>query len=470
MKTKLLFAVFLTFVFIFNSNAQINIVNTTGNLAIGDITDPSVYKLWAKYGNVSLLGCGQNGYGSRLFKLQAGTVPYNCFSISSASLSSGSLVTILGVNFDVDGGNGIYQYATYGNKYAPKIELNADSGSIILFGENGPLSGTNYRAPSGHMGVYVKKNGWVGINSNNNPTCALDIIGSVKVSSSSNLIGYVNINNPPSPTCPLEVSGTGKADAWTTRSDARLKENIINLKNPIDSLFLLQGVSYNLKWPVVQKTFSPSLPGSSKTDSINNNQSGNDNNTSSVKVDSALYSRRHIGFIAQDVQKIFPDLVYGDKDGILSMDYISIIPMLVEGLKQQQQIITAQSSKIKELDTRLTKVENGNTQNGTIKSGSTVSEPTSLLSIAAANALLYQNIPNPFSIQTEIKYYIPESATNGSLLIFNMQGTLIKSLLISAFGNGSQTISGSELKPGMYMYTLIVDSKEVDTKRMILTE
>jgi hypothetical protein len=53
---------------------------------------------------------------------------------------------------------------------------------------------------------------------------------------------------------------------------------------------------------------------------------------------------------------------------------------------------------------------------------------------------LYQNIPNPFSIQTEIKYYIPESATNGSLLIFNMQGTLIKSLLISAFGNGSQTI------------------------------
>ena len=144
--------------------------------------------------------------------------------------------------------------------------------------------------------------------------------------------------------------------------------------------------------------------------------------------------------------------------------------MLVEGLKQQQQIITAQSSKIKELDTRLTKVENGNTQNGTIKSGSTVSEPTSLLSIAAANALLYQNIPNPFSIQTEIKYYIPESATNGSLLIFNMQGTLIKSLLISAFGNGSQTISGSELKPGMYMYTLIEDSKEVDTKRMILTE
>jgi len=32
------------------------------------------------------------------------------------------------------------------------------------------------------------------------------------------------------------------------------------------------------------------------------------------------------------------------------------------------------------------------------------------------------------------------------------------------------TFSGSELAAGMYFYALIVDGKEVDTKRMVLTE
>jgi hypothetical protein len=34
------------------------------------------------------------------------------------------------------------------------------------------------------------------------------------------------------------------------------------------------------------------------------------------------------------MQKIFPDLVYEDKDGMLSVDYISLIPVLVESLKE----------------------------------------------------------------------------------------------------------------------------------------
>jgi hypothetical protein len=39
-------------------------------------------------------------------------------------------------------------------------------------------------------------------------------------------------------------------------------------------------------------------------------------------------------------------------------------------------------------------------------------------------------------------------------------------------GKGKQTItiSGNSLEPGMYLYALVVDGKEVDTKRMILTK
>ena len=37
-------------------------------------------------------------------------------------------------------------------------------------------------------------------------------------------------------------------------------------------------------------------------------------------------------------------------------------------------------------------------------------------------------------------------------------------------GDGSLTINGTELKPGMYIYSLHIDWHEVDSKRMVLTE
>ena len=41
---------------------------------------------------------------------------------------------------------------------------------------------------------------------------------------------------------------------------------------------------------------------------------------------------------------------------------------------------------------------------------------------------------------------------------------------LNVLGSGSITIRGNELRPGMYLYSLNVDGKEVDTKRMILTD
>jgi len=56
------------------------------------------------------------------------------------------------------------------------------------------------------------------------------------------------------------------------------------------------------------------------------------------------------------------------------------------------------------------------------------------------------------------------------ILIFNMQGTLIKTYNNLYVGKGQININSGELIPGMYMYTLIADGKEVDTKKMILTK
>ncbi len=51
-----------------------------------------------------------------------------------------------------------------------------------------------------------------------------------------------------------------------------------------------------------------------------------------------------------------------------------------------------------------------------------------------------------------------------------MQGELIKSYTNLIAGKQSVQINGSDLKPGMYLYSLISNGNEIDTKRMILSE
>jgi hypothetical protein len=51
-----------------------------------------------------------------------------------------------------------------------------------------------------------------------------------------------------------------------------------------------------------------------------------------------------------------------------------------------------------------------------------------------------------------------------------MQGSQIEQFQLLLTGKGSIKIEGSSMEPGMYLYTLIADGIEVDTKKMILTK
>jgi hypothetical protein len=50
-----------------------------------------------------------------------------------------------------------------------------------------------------------------------------------------------------------------------------------------------------------------------------------------------------------------------------------------------------------------------------------------------------------------------------------MNGAQIKSIPLNLSVSGDITINGSELKAGIYIYTLITDGVMIDTKQMILT-
>jgi len=84
--------------------------------------------------------------------------------------------------------------------------------------------------------------------------------------------------------------------------------------------------------------------------------------------------------------------------------------------------------------------------------------------------LLYQNVPNPFSESTRIEYYITDKVENASVYIYDMNGTQLKNIPVHLKGYGNVTLYGSELKAGMYMYSLIADGQLIGTRQMILTD
>jgi hypothetical protein len=257
--------------------------------------------------------------------------------------------------------------------------------------------------------------------------------------------GYVSIGYF-TPSYMLDVAGYIRG--WNlTPSDIRFKSDIKPLNKSKDILRKMNGVSY-----LISRNYYKY------------------NSADSTQTDNQIFdNKRHFGFIADSVQKILPELVHKDSSGYLSLDYISVIPLLVNAFNEQQSIIDAQSLKIKELDKRINELENKTDSKGNkLKSANTLD--SEILSNDAVNAYLFQNIPNPFSSTTEINYFVPQEINSAILYVFDMKGAIIKTLPILSKGQGSVDIYGYELNPGMYIYSLLVDGKEVDTKRMILTE
>ncbi len=123
-------------------------------------------------------------------------------------------------------------------------------------------------------------------------------------------------------------------------------------------------------------------------------------------------------------------------------DYIGMIPVLVE--------------TIKELNTRLLAVEGKGFEKGA--------------TILTSEAKLYQNNPNPFSSNTDIKYYLPNETKNASIRIYNLVGEEIAKFDLLDRGYANLTINGSVLKAGMYNYALLVDGQLIDTKQMVVSD
>ncbi|WP_271765849.1 T9SS type A sorting domain-containing protein [Aquimarina algiphila] len=82
--------------------------------------------------------------------------------------------------------------------------------------------------------------------------------------------------------------------------------------------------------------------------------------------------------------------------------------------------------------------------------------------------VLYQNIPNPFNSTSRIKYYLPDSITNASVVFSDMTGKVFSTISLKQTGDGELYINSDGLASGTYFYTLYVGSQKIDTKKMVI--
>jgi len=116
------------------------------------------------------------------------------------------------------------------------------------------------------------------------------------------------------------------------------------------------------------------------------------------------------------------------------ISYDQFIPLLVEAVKEQQTEIELLRSEISSLKSE-----------SIIKSISFVNQTPTEINEAAP--VLYQNIPNPYSEGTIIKYYLPDGLSEADIIIFDMTGKQLKSFSLNTPGESSIKISSSELQP-----------------------
>ncbi len=221
------------------------------------------------------------------------------------------------------------------------------------------------------------------------------------------------------------VYGNGQAYSygWNTISDSTLKENVGNIQNALNKVLCLQGVTYNLK--------------------------PNSKEVASVK------PLNQIGLIAQAVERVVPEVVTTNSDGIKTIAYSNLVGLLIEAIKQED-------GKVNALQHKLDSCIAINKQTG--------ANFNKALNEAEGDARLYPCASCPVSSDATFQCYIPSKSKTANLLVFDMNGALKKTIPINGKEKQYVSVGGGELLAGMYYYSLMVDGNEIDTRKIILTQ
>ncbi len=161
-------------------------------------------------------------------------------------------------------------------------------GNSFFTGINGTSFYLNPGNAFGLTGLVISSAGNIGIKKA--PTAALDVTGSGVFSGNLNAVNVT-------------------ASGMFLHSDERLKEDIVPISAAFEKVKALNGVYFKYK--------------------------GRDG--------------KRVGLIAQNVEKVFPEVIGTDSDGMKTVDYSSLVAVLIEAVKEQQAMINTLQADIDKL-------------------------------------------------------------------------------------------------------------------------
>jgi hypothetical protein len=121
----------------------------------------------------------------------------------------------------------------------------------------------------------------------------------------------------------LTISGKFNSNGIEETSDIRFKKDITPLAPVLGKVLQIEGVTYNWR----REDFP----------------------------ERAFGERTEIGFIAQELEKVFPELVNTDKEGYKSVQYSHMVPVLLEAIKEQQALMAGMQQQIGTLSAAMEK-------------------------------------------------------------------------------------------------------------------
>lgn len=244
----------------------------------------------------------------------------------------------------------------------------------------------------------------------------------------------------------VRITDTLTVSTMVTPSDIRLKENITSLAKTqdgcvLDRLMDMNVISYNYKTQKCEDSDTASAATKALWQNIGKSQ-----------------KMRHYGLVAQELKDIYPDLVLEGQDGYLGVNYLELVPLLLRSIQE----LKAELDEIREKNDNVGNARAADFDDNTPADISVITKNNSVASLA-------QNVPNPFTERTTIRFTLPENIQNAIIYIFDMSGKMQKQIPVDS-SMQSVTIEGYGLSAGMYIYSLVVDGKEVKTRRMILSK
>jgi|GEM_PF-5914027 len=202
--------------------------------------------------------------------------------------------------------------------------------------------------------------------------------------------------------------------------------------------------------------------------------------------------KKHVGVMAQEIREVLPNTVdivpqrlrresteltdihifNPDELRYLTINSVKELSEKTEELEvltvQQAQELSQKMEELETLQQQYDGLANDLAQIKALLGLANQATPIDPNPTLERSGYLLQNVPNPVTAVTRLPYFVPTETKNASILVYNIEGTLVEKFAVQEQGHGTITWNTQHLPQGIYTYILWMDEQQIDVKKMVL--